>query len=320
MANKPYPFITKDSTLGGFKTVSTDSYSQFSYGDKLSGSEYPYIARISSDYILAGLNNRRITALKNTLNYYIPLSKHYSYSSSYGNKPQQDLKLISIPSLFYGSSINKGSVSCKWYLTGTLIAELADVRKNGELIQIGPSGSVGSGSIAGVVLYNEGFVLLTGSWNLHPSYTDLFGTDLSYYSPAWKYFLNTGSSFVNTTPSSSFELNFEGVNYIQTLTMFATAEKGEFNHSNNPTYIQKSGSIFEPITGSQFFIESESRQIKNITKTLYSDVDPKLEKTTYISQIGIYDEERNLIAVAKLATPVRKRQNDNYLFKVKLDI
>jgi len=136
MANKPYPFITKDSTLGGFKTVSTDSYSQFSYGDKLSGSEYPYIARISSDYILAGLNNRRITALKNTLNYYIPLSKHYSYSSSYGNKPQQDLKLISIPSLFYGSSINKGSVSCKWYLTGTLIAELADVRKNGYRIKI----------------------------------------------------------------------------------------------------------------------------------------------------------------------------------------
>jgi hypothetical protein len=320
MTNKPFPFITKNSSLSGFKTVGTDSYSDFSYGDVLSGSVYPYSASISSDYILAGTNNRRIISLKNTLNYYSPLSQHYSFSSNFGNKAEQDLRLISIPSLFYGSSINKGSVICKWYLTGTLIAELADVKKNGELIQIGPSGSVGSGSVAGVVLYNEGFILLTGSWSLHPTYTDLFDTDLTYYSPAWKYFLNTGSSTINTTPSSSFELDFEGVNYIQTLTMFATAERGEFNHSNNPTYLSYTSSSLQPLTGANFFIENEQKQIKNITKTNYSDIDPKLEKTTYISQIGIYDENRNLLAIAKLATPVRKRQTDNYLFKVKLDI
>ena len=81
------------------------------------------------------------------------------------------MRLVSIPSTYYGSSIKKGSINCKWYLTGTLIAELQDIKRNGELIQTGPVGSVGSGSVAGVALYNEGFILITGSWSLHPTYT-----------------------------------------------------------------------------------------------------------------------------------------------------
>ena len=54
----------------------------------------------------------------------------------------------------------------KFYITGTLVGQLQDVNRNGELIQVAPSGSTGSGSVAGVVLYTEGFVVLTGSWSL----------------------------------------------------------------------------------------------------------------------------------------------------------
>ncbi len=53
-----------------------------------------------------------------------------------------------------------GTVNLKWYLTGSLIGELKDEKQNGELIQVGPYGSTGSGSVAGVVLYNEGFILI----------------------------------------------------------------------------------------------------------------------------------------------------------------
>jgi hypothetical protein len=322
MATKPfpYPFIPKDNSSTTLRTISASPYNSFLYGDEISGSFYPLTSSLSTNFLYENHNSNRIISLKNTLNYYINLSKHYSLSSSYGDKLKQEMTLLSVPSIFYGSSIRKGSVNLKWFLTGTLIAELSDVKRNGELIQIGPSGSNGSGSCAGVVLYNEGFVLLTGSWNLHPTYTDLFGVDLTYKSPSWKYFMHTGSNDINLAPSSSFDFEFEGVNYIQTLTMMAHADKGEFNHSNNPTYLKKSEHEKLTITGSDFFIENTTKQIKNIIKTNYSDVEPGLEKITYISQIGIYDEEKNLIAIAKLSNPVRKRTNDNYLFKVKIDI
>lgn len=319
MAKKPYPFVTKDGSLGAFKSVGTDSFANFSYGDQITGSEYPLTASVKIDYLYEGYGSSTRNALKNTLDYYTYQSKHYAFSSSLGNKAQQQLKLISIPSIFYGSSIRKGSVNCKWYITGTLVGELRDEKRNGELIQVGPSGSNGSGSVAGVVLYNEGFIVLTGSWELH-STRELYTIDNSLDTGSWVHFMTTGTNGLNTAPSSSFSLDFEGVNYIPTITMLAHADKGEFNHSNNPTYIKYGERLSASNITSTDYIEGNEIEIKNIVHSKYEDVEPKFEKITYISKIGIYDEERNLIGIAKLATPVRKKTTDNYTFKIKLDL
>jgi hypothetical protein len=127
-----YPFLTKEGSLTSFKTISTTSFnSDFSYGDIISGS-YPLSASISRDFYLTGSDRTRVDALQNTLNYYLYLSKHYAYSSSLGNKATQQLNLISIPSIFYGSSIEKGSVDLSFYVSGTLVGKLQDKNKNGE--------------------------------------------------------------------------------------------------------------------------------------------------------------------------------------------
>jgi len=317
---KPKQFITKDGNLNNFKTVSTNDFSQFQYGDVITGSEYPYVANVSRFHVYDAQNRNYIKALKNTLDYYIYSSPHFAYSSSLGNKEQQELSLVTIPSIFYGSSIRKGSISCKWYVTGTVVAELQDVRQNGELIQIGPSGSNGSGSVAGVVLYKEGFILLTGSWSLHPTYTDKFGIGTTEdLSPSWKYFMHTGSDETNRVISSSFLLDFEGTNYIPTVTMLAHAQQGELNHSNNPTYIEY-GQQQRLTTGSYGYIENNDAIIKNMVSSSFVDEEPDFKKTTYISKIAIYDEQKNLIGVAKLANPVRKRELDSYTFKLKMDL
>ena len=316
---KPKQFITKDGNLNNFKTVSANNFSQFQYGDIITGSEYPYVANVLRYFVTDQQDRNYIKALENTLNYYTFLSPHYPYSSSFGNKETQELSFVSIPSIFYGSSIRKGSITCKWYLTGSLIAELQDINQNGELVQVGPSGSVGSGSVAGVVLYKEGFIILTGSWSLHPTYTDLFGIGLTYYPPSWKYFMHTGSDDTNRAVSSSFLLDFEGTNYIPTVTMLANAQQGELNHSNNPTYIEY-GQNTQPITGTFGYIENTNNTIKNIVSSSYVDEEPEFKKTTYISKIAIYDEEKNLIGIAKLANPVRKRETDAYTFKIKMDM
>lgn len=317
-----YPYITKNSSRDGIKTISSSSYSSFQYGEIISGSNYPYSSSVVSEYYVNGQTRNRIDALKNTLNYYKTISGHYAFSSSYGDKATQAMRFISIPSLYYGSSIKKGSLKCKFYVSGTLAAELNDINRNGEMIQVSPSGSLGSGSVAGVVLYKEGFILLTGSWDLHSSYTDNFNiyAPASSSAPSWLYFFTTGSTSCCKVPSSSFGLEYEGTTYTPTLTMFAHAEKGEMNHSNNPTYVEYGQESKIAYSSSYVFRERDNISIKNIVSASYTNTTASFEKTTYISKVALYDEERNLIGIAKLANPVRKREKDSYTIKIKMDL
>lgn len=322
----PFPYIIYgEGAIEGIKTVS-DSASAAPVnldGIPIVTGSYPYVSFISSEFHTASYNfvpGRNLTsslnALQTTLDYYKILSPHYAYSSSLGSKIEQDLRLISIPSIFYGQSIRKGSLELKFYITGAVIGELRDVKKNGELIQVGPAGSNNNGNVAGVVLYNEGFILLTGSWDLSDTHTETY--DGSSRRPSWKYFMDvTGSS--GLLVSSSWSMEFEGTETIPVMTMFAKAEKGEFNHSNNQTYIEY-GQQTTPISSSNTYKERDNLTIKNIVHSEYDEEDPPFEKITYISKVALYDEEKNLIGVAKMAKPVRKRQNDNIAFKLKLDI
>ena len=61
-------------------------------------------------------------------------------------------------------------------------------------------------------------------------------------------------------------------------------------------------------------------EVKNIVSSSYPDPTGSFEKTTYISKIGIYDDEKNLIGVAKVANPVKKTEDREFTFKLKLDI
>lgn len=313
-----YPFVTKDGSLSSFKTVSTSSFNNFSYGDVMSGS-YPLSASLSKDYFSSGSTRYYIKALRNTLE----RNKLYSPAYAYTEKATQELGLVSIPSIFYGSGIKKGSVELKFYVTGALIAEAKDEKQNGELIQTGPVGSNGSGSIAGVVLYKEGFIILTGSWDVsNGTHTEEYVPGGSNIAPKWIHFGTTGSSDPGSNvPSSSFDFNFKGTTKTPVITMFAHAGIGEFNHSNNPTYIKYNQNQI-PITSSTNFAESDKIEIKNIIKTSYDqpDVSGSFEKQTYISRIGIYDKNKNLIAIAKLARPLRKKIKSDFTIKLKMDI
>ena len=132
-----YPFITKDGSLTSFRTTTIKSFnSDFSYGDTMTGS-YPMSASITREHFTS-TTRAHVTALKNVLNYHSRLSPQYAYTSSFGDKATQTLSLISIPSIFYGASIKKGSVDMQFYVTGSLVGQLKDENKNGELIQVGP--------------------------------------------------------------------------------------------------------------------------------------------------------------------------------------
>lgn len=320
-----YPFTTKDGSLTSFKTITSTSFnSDYAYGDVMSGS-YPLSASITRNFFSSSVQSRpQLDALKNTMNFYRPNSEHYAYSSSfeYGwNKSTQKVNLISIPSIFYGSQIKKGSLELNFFVSGTLIGTLKDETRNGTLIQTGPEGSNGSGSVAGVALYNEGFLMLTGSWDLTSGqHTEGYNTSDSDTTPNWlKFACGAQDGITISNQKSSWQLDFRGTTKTQVVTMFARAEKGQINHSNNPTYASYSQDK-SPMTGSNFYSEKRELSIKNVVSASYTDPTPPFKKETYISKIGIYDEDMNLIAIAKVATPVKKTEERDLTFKLKLDI
>ena len=122
--------------------------------------------------------------------------------------------------------------------------------------------------------------------------------------------------------SSSFLMEFEGVHEVPVLTMFAHAPKGELNHSNNMTYVQSAsnGSPYQPITSSMSFKELDNVKIKNTVSSSYPTLTSSFKKQTFISQVGIFDDKKRLIGIAKVGVPVRKSEEQDYTFKLKLDL
>jgi len=75
---------------------------------------------------------------------------------------------------------------------------------------------------------------------------------------------------------------------------FVRAKNGEYNFSNNPTYISGSEGRLNQST----FVG-----------------DPK----TYITNVGLYNNDNELLAIAKLSKPILKSFQNEVLIKVKLD-
>lgn len=319
---KIFPFITKDSSLNSFGTISTTAFNEFQYGDVITGS-YPLSSSIIRSSSIASAPRKEIKALRNTFNYYTKMNPHFAYSSSLaGDKSTQALTLISIPSIFYGSSIRKDSLKLSFYISGTLVAACEDINRDGTLIQT--SGSTfaqtnGSGSVAGLVLYNEGFIVMTGSWDLtEGSYQ--FG-DASAAQGTWLDFaVGANDSATPITPSASFSLDFQGTNYINTITMLADAPLGELNYSPNPTFVKYSSTQPSSSTSPLGYFQNERKELKNTISSSFYKHEEKFKRQTFISKIGIYDEDKNLIAVANLATPIKKLEDRDFTFKLKLDV
>ena len=93
---------------------------------------------------------------------------------------------------------------------------------------------------------------------------------------------------------------------VSSVSYFARARNDQFNFSSNPTYstgskVAKSGGGFDVTTG--------------LFKVPSFQGDPR----AYITQVGLYDNNNDLLAVAKLSQPVLKSFSREAVVKVKLD-
>lgn len=105
--------------------------------------------------------------------------------------------------------------------------------------------------------------------------------------------------FATTRFSSGSEtaITFQNVTNINSTLFFARASADEFNYSSNPT-----------------FVDSDNRIVV---------IDEGQEETqrsfVFVSSIGLYDANNNLLAVAKLSRPVEKNDEKDITFRVRLD-
>lgn len=330
---KIYPFVVKDGLKTTFKNISKiDWNTQFNYEGNQITSSYNLSSSITRYHItsttvtatpLATSSTRQdafyLRALKNVVNHYKYLSPYYDFDTYYSG----ETNVVSIPSLFYGSSVRKGSVNLKYYISGTLAAQASDIRYNGELVQV--SGST-TGSIVGTVLYNEGIILLTSSAQIsnenleYETATSSSWTRFAFGANDGTYPRDALSAKANTQLSASYEIELQGTNHIQTMTVMAKAPLSEINHSNNPTYLKSSENSLQNVSRNVYQYVEGPRPVKNIVSASYSDIDPPMKKETYISKIALYDKDKNLIGFAKLATPIRKTEDREFIFKLKLDL
>ena len=269
-----------------YKTYAGVDLSEVAYGQEITGSLL-FTSSISREYILESGSRRHINALKNTINYYSRLSTTFNFS----NFSTQSLVVYYIPSIFYGNSIQRKTLEIQYtQITGSrnlVTLKCADLYGNGELINITSSFYGTSSTYVGNILYNEGIVILN---------------DSNFFSQS----------------ANSVSLEYNGTVKQNQLIIFASADKNEFNNSNNPTY--KDTLYKSPLSSSNKYIEDPKQLIYNINSSSYSNYDEEYKKITYISSIGIFDKDKNLIGIAKLSKPIKKTQNDSFTFKLRYDM
>lgn len=328
-----YSFVEKDTTRYANRSISTrafDDQSQFALGAQVTQS-YPMKAGLSRIFVDAGnefssvglgdvdaisvaaANKKYIRSLKNVIN----SRDRFLQAFDYGDLGTKKVNIVCVPGIFYGSKIDPGSIELNYYVTGTLVSQAKDTNKDGLLVET--TGSL-VGATAGYIIYEQGLMLLTGSWAQGEGYKDHF-TSAGSTDPAWINF-GTGLPVVGTAIasqsvlSSSYEINFKGTNKIPTLTMMTFAEKGAYSYSSNPTFLSQSSRT----STSNLNIYSEPQNnIANITNSSFENFDAPYVSTTYISKVGIYDENKNLIAVATLANPIKKTPNRDFMIKMRMD-
>lgn len=327
VSNLIYPFIPKTDSDTYISGISSGSFqSSYIFGDILVGT-YNVKKTIAKDYITSAAHPM-VDSFRNAWKKYRPLNADFDFD----NFPIPCSYHI-LPRELFGSGIKKGSVQAGFSIddaagtdrTGYSVAQ--DLNKDGVLRVTSDSLTVSSlvGQKVGYVLYDEGVILTFSASILVQDGGSVYIPQLTS-APVWY----SGSSvkdynwsiFGDDNACESTRccfLTFRGIKKINNLTMMCNAPSGKLNISNNPTFIEIDQNLFLTQSSYSTFVENTNLRIQNIVSSSYNTIE-NFEKETYISEVYIYDEHKQIIGIAKLANPLRKREGDQYTVKISYDI
>ena len=205
------------------------------------------------------------------------------------------------------SSINKYATGSNIALSASnrihsLIDDSADTQQSAG--QVGRvynlvSGSINKGVYSpktyyGAVYPEQGVIILNAdTLNSKLAFNTVTGSNINGDN-AMKLFHSISGSY--DTKDGGNRLGFQARNEerVQSTFYFVRAKNGEYNFSNNPSYVTGSNGAF--------------RQASFVNN-------PK----SYITTVGLFNSSQELLAVAKLSKPILKSFSNEVLVKVKLD-
>jgi len=200
-----------------------------------------------------------------------------------------------------GSNVKLGNARALRLVDDSKIAS-ATMTSAGEVYNI-VSGSIEGGVFTptspkyyGKIFPRLGVVVLDGhKLDLSASFGTVTGSDVAGDN-AYKLYKSLSGSAANLTDLSGdiLGLSARSKEYVKSTHYFVRARASQFNFSNNPTFV----------TGSDGDLA-----ISDFIN------DPKV----YITTIGLYDDNKNLLAVAKSSKPIQKSFRKETLIEVKLD-
>ena len=175
---------------------------------------------------------------------------------------------------------------------------LTDSTANGNFRSNSPAGEYGflkaSATTWGLIYYQAGVVVLN---------PELFGSSAQIMN-------NATSSYIDVLSSSSIDNFADGIRHrVQSIAFNNTTElnssvysckigHNDFNYSSNPTYLENS---------------------KIVVKTDAGVNEKKLPPVSYVTTVGLYSANNELMAVAKLSEPLRNDPTVTANLRVRLD-
>ena len=179
---------------------------------------------------------------------------------------------------------------------GILIADSTDGGSN----LANDNGTLASGQKAGLIFYQAGVAILTASVFTRASEGGiLLNTVSSSYMNASNHTMNhlLASSSISASADAlrlrMHNLSFNNTVELNSTIYFCRIKHNDFNYSSNPTYLS-----------------SSQIRVKNASTDT---------PVAYITSIGLYDDDNNLLAVGKLSEPLRKDPTIKYTLRARLD-
>lgn len=125
-------------------------------------------------------------------------------------------------------------------------------------------------------------------------------TDNNYSTSRDGYWRNWLSKFYNSIVKSNVNMSIRKSEFVPSTNYFIRVKNKEFNYSNNPTLVSPGGSNQKP-KGT----------------IIYQDLiaNPK----TYITTVGLYNDNNELLAIGKLSRPTQKSFDNELLIKCRID-
>tara|TARA_A100001515_G_scaffold59602_1_gene47092 strand:- start:1603 stop:2748 length:1146 start_codon:yes stop_codon:yes gene_type:complete len=166
---------------------------------------------------------------------------------------------------------------------------------------ISGSGLVGDGNPCGLVFYQAGIAVISGSvFNDEADggvLANALGTSRLGSTAGQTGFNAVTGSSINTIADGIrnriYNVSFNNTTELNSTIYFCRANHNDFNYSSNPTYLNNS---------------------KIRVKNLSTDA-----PVSYITTVGLYSADNELLAVAKLSEPLKKTPETELTLRVRLD-